>query len=442
MKKRLISLLLVLTLLSALPLPVLGATAGLHNFVATESYVDGCFSDVPAGHVFASNVRTAYELGLVQGYGERFGVGSSITRLASVIIACRLHAIYNTGTRDTGEDAAADTRTHYLAYASENGIYCDFADTGKAATRAEFARILASALPESALTAKNDVADGAIPDVAADAAIYRLYRAGVLVGSDARGTFYPDSAITRGAAVAIATRMCREDLRQSLMLTKQPEPQEPTKQEETQQPTETRATYEEVLTTLLALTYEGEPYAEVNGNEPTFLDTEVTRNSYEYYSPLDSLGRCGYAMASVGTDLMPTEKRGNISSVKPTAWHSVQYDIVSGKSLYNRCHLIGWQLTGENANRQNLITGTRYLNVDGMLPFEDEVAAYVKTTGYHVLYRVTPVFDGSDLLADGVLMEAESVEDGGKAVSFCVYCFNVQPGIWLDYATGESTLAD
>ncbi len=187
--------------------------------------------------------------------------------------------------------------------------------------------------------------------------------------------------------------------------------------------------------------YDGtSPYTVLNGNVPDFTESDWTTSSYEYYSELDELGRCGYAIASIGTDLMPTEARGSISSVKPTGWQSVQYDVVDGKSLYNRCHLIGFQLTGENANKQNLITGTRYLNVVGMLPFENMVCDYVKETENHVLYRVTPIFDGDNLVADGVQMEGWSVEDEGEGVCFNIFCYNVQPGVEIDYATGESRL--
>lgn len=186
--------------------------------------------------------------------------------------------------------------------------------------------------------------------------------------------------------------------------------------------------------------YSGEPYIEINGNEPDFPESEWKEESFETYGELDSLGRCGTACANIGTDLMPTEKREGIGQVKPTGWQTVKYDIVDGKYLYNRCHLIGYQLSGENANERNLITGTRYLNVEGMLPFENMVADYVKETGNHVLYQVTPVFDGDNLLADGVEMEAFSVEDEGEGISFHVYVYNVQPGIEIDYATGESSL--
>lgn len=189
--------------------------------------------------------------------------------------------------------------------------------------------------------------------------------------------------------------------------------------------------------------YSGSPYVVINGNVPYFSEDELTDQSFESYSELDSLGRCGVCTASVGLDIMPAEERGNISSVKATGWHTAEYDgVVEGSYLYNRCHLIGFQLTGENANEKNLITGTRYLNVEGMLPFENMVADYVKETGNHVLYRVTPVFEGDNLLASGVLMEAESVEDEGEGILFHVYCYNVQPGIVISYGDGSSRLAE
>ncbi len=184
--------------------------------------------------------------------------------------------------------------------------------------------------------------------------------------------------------------------------------------------------------------YDGSPYVAVNDNVPYFTEDDYTTTSFESYSDLDDLGRCGVAYACVGTDLMPTEERGSIGQVKPSGWQTVKYDWVDGKYLYNRCHLIGFQLTGENANEKNLITGTRYMNVDGMLPFENMVADYVKETGNHVLYRVTPVFEGDNLVASGVLMEGYSVEDSGEGVTFCAYAYNVQLGVTIDYATGES----
>ena len=184
--------------------------------------------------------------------------------------------------------------------------------------------------------------------------------------------------------------------------------------------------------------FSDEPYVVINNNQPEFTDEDMTTESYEYYSPLDSLGRCGYVMACVGRDLMPTEDRESISHIKPSGWVQNQYDFVDGKSLYNRCHLIGFQLTGENANECNLITGTRYCNVQGMLPFENMIADYVKETEIHVLYRVTPVYDGDNLVARGIQLEALSMEDNGDGICFNVYVYNNQPGVTIDYATGEN----
>lgn len=184
--------------------------------------------------------------------------------------------------------------------------------------------------------------------------------------------------------------------------------------------------------------YTNTPYVIVNDNQPEFDESMYDDSSFEYYSELDDLGRCGSAIANVGIDLMPTDKRGSIGQVKPTGWHTVKYDNVDGKYLYNRCHLIGFQLTAENANEKNLITGTRYMNVDGMLPFENMVADYIKESKNHVLYRVTPIYNGNDLIASGVQMEAYSIEDKGEGILFNVYVYNVQPGISIDYTTGES----
>ena len=183
--------------------------------------------------------------------------------------------------------------------------------------------------------------------------------------------------------------------------------------------------------------YAGDPYVVINNNEPNFTKSDK-KFSGEMYSQLDHLGRCGYAMALVGESTMPMEERGQIGQIKPSGWQTVKYDFVDGKYLYNRCHLIGYQLTGENANQKNLITGTRYMNVQGMLPFENMVADYVKETGNHVLYRVTPIYDGKNLLASGVEMEAYSLEDDGEGILFHVFVYNVQPGVEINYATGES----
>lgn len=182
--------------------------------------------------------------------------------------------------------------------------------------------------------------------------------------------------------------------------------------------------------------YSGEPYVTIHDNVPFFLEEELTTDAFETYSELDDLGRCGTAYANICEDIMPTEKRGKIGMIKPSGWHTVKYTGIDGNYLYNRCHLIGYQLSAENANEKNLITGTRYLNVTGMLPFENMVADYVNETGNHVLYRVTPIYNQENLVADGVLMEAQSVENDDLA--FCVYCYNVQPGIEIDYHTGDS----
>lgn len=188
--------------------------------------------------------------------------------------------------------------------------------------------------------------------------------------------------------------------------------------------------------------FSGKPYVVINDNKPEFDKKQIANKSYESYADLDDLGRCGVATACIGTDLMPTEDRGAIGQVKPSGWQTVKYDFVDGKYLYNRCHLIGFQLAGENANEKNLITGTRYMNVQGMLPFENMVADYVKETGNHVMYRVTPVYDGDDLVARGIQMEALSVEDAGEGIEFNVYVYNNQPGVIIDYATGVSSIED
>ena len=186
--------------------------------------------------------------------------------------------------------------------------------------------------------------------------------------------------------------------------------------------------------------YDGKAYVAVNNNEPFFTDSDMTTTAFENYSDWDSLGRCGVAYANICKDIMPTEERGKIGMIKPSGWHTVKYDVIKDRYLYNRCHLIGYQLAGENANPKNLITGTRYLNVEGMLPFENLVADYVNNTGNHVLYRVTPMFSGSNLVANGVLIEAKSVEDNGGGILFNVYCYNVQPGVGINYENGDSWL--
>lgn len=216
----------------------------------------------------------------------------------------------------------------------------------------------------------------------------------------------------------------------------EPQPKDPTQDEPTE-PAMISVSYSMAEIPV----YAGSPYVELHGNEPYFTEGELTTNSFELYSDLDALGRCGTAYACIGQDLMPNEPRREIGMIKPSGWHTVRYDtVIEDKYLYNRCHLIGYQLTGENANEKNLITGTRSFNLDGMLPFENIVYQYIVEMGRHVLYRVTPVYEGDNLVASGVVMEALSEEDEGMGIKFCVFCYNVQPGIGIDYATGESWL--
>ena len=220
-----------------------------------------------------------------------------------------------------------------------------------------------------------------------------------------------------------------------------------TQQQTQSQSTSTQAPAAPPFTAADAPAYNGSPSVEVNGNAPFFTDAELTYASanlgYEDYRDQDSLARCTGASSAIGPENMPAdgEERGSISMVKPAGWHIAKYDFVDGKYLYNRCHLIAWCLTDENANLNNLITGTRYMNVEGMLPYETKTARYIEQTGNHVLYRSTPVYDGDDLVAKGVLIEARSIEDGGAGFSFCVWCPNVQPGVEIDYADGNSQTA-
>ena len=186
--------------------------------------------------------------------------------------------------------------------------------------------------------------------------------------------------------------------------------------------------------------YAGNDFEVINNNAPLFSDDYLSSQSYEFYGELDNLGRCTVGIANIGKDIMPTEKRGSIGMIKPSGWHLDKYDFVDGRYLYNRCHLVGYQLSGENANEKNLITGTRYMNIGKMLDIENQVANYVKSSNNHVLYRVTPIFVGNELVARGVLMEAKSCEDNGKSICLCVFCFNVQPNVIIDYTTGDNKL--
>lgn len=249
------------------------------------------------------------------------------------------------------------------------------------------------------------------------------------IGPISDGPEYPDPSWRQGQYSSPAEE-------QDPAAPSQEEPDDPT---EEQDPLPQNDDQPHVATTLYGIGWHtGSEYAVVNDNVPFFEDAEKNTTAFETYAVKDALGRCGVAYANVCEELMPTEERGNISSVKPTGWVQNSYSVIKSGSLYNRSHLIAFQLAGENANSQNLITGTRYMN-EAMIPFENMVADYVKETHHHVLYRVTPVFTGNNLLADGVLMEALSVEDDD--ICFCVFCYNVQPYIYLDYATGENRLA-
>ena len=198
------------------------------------------------------------------------------------------------------------------------------------------------------------------------------------------------------------------------------------------------STIEEATKNIYASDYNGKAFITVNNNIPFFSEDDLKSKEFEEYGSLDYLGRCSYAYANIGPSMMSTEKRSSIGMVKPSGWHTIKYDFIDQKFLYNRCHLIGYQLTGENANPNNLITGTRYMNIDGMQSFENNIARYIKETGNHVLYRVTPIFKGSNLLAEGVLMEAKSIEDNGNGIEFCTFAYNVQPGVTIDYTNGDS----
>lgn len=243
------------------------------------------------------------------------------------------------------------------------------------------------------------------------------------------------------AKKAEAEKKAKEEARKKAEAEKKAKAEAEKKEKEKKEKQQAEAQKEKAKVSQLP-SYNGQPYVEINGNVPYFSQSDLNTKSFEKYSPLDSLGRCGVAYANIGRDTMPTGKRQAIGSVKPSGWHTVRYSNVDGKYLYNRCHLIGYQLTAENANECNLITGTRYLNVEGMLPFENMVADYIKSTNNHVLYRVTPYFEGDNLVASGVQMEAKSVEDNGKGILFNVYCFNNQPGVSINYANGDSELTD
>lgn len=403
-------------------------TPGLENFIFVRSY-DERFADVSENDWFYSPVAFAYRTGLVSGSGpSSFSPGGNVTIAESVAFACRLEKIYNTGWGAFEE--GTPWYEVYVRYAADHGIKCSFDDFSRPASRAEFAYIMSSALPSEAFAPLMDLPYGSIYDIPAgsyyEADAYKLYRAGILEGSDDRGGFYPDSFIKRSEAAAVISRIASVDLRSVAKLQYYAR--------------EGRLDSGRSYSLSGLPEYAGFPYVFVNGNVPSFDLPSGDVYSWESYGALDELGRCTGASACVGKDLMPSQPRGSIGMVRPTGWQTVRYDgLIDGNYLYNRCHLIAYQLTGENANERNLITGTRYLNINGMQIFEEKVASYVNATGNHVLYRSVPVFAGDELVARGVHLEGLSVEDGGSGLCFNVFLFNVQPGIEIDYKDGTSS---
>ena len=374
------------------------------------------FTDVE-NRWYKSAIDYCYDRSFIAGISEtEFGINTPVTRGMFITVLARIAGV------DTGKSAnAVDTKfsdvergryyTGAIKWASDNKIVNGISDTefrpDTAIERQQLCTMLVNFAgftgvsvydksPEIQFTDESNILKYAKEPVSV------CQRAGIVNGYQTDGgyQFRPTNTATRAEAAQILYLFHRDFV---------------------------------VSVTLPA--YSGSPYVELNSNKPEFSESELTAVSYERYAPLDSLGRCGTAIASIGLDLMPTEERDSISHITPTGWQSVQYD---GQYLYNRCHLIGFQLAGENANENNLITGTRYLNVEGMLPFENDVADYVENTGNHVAYRVTPHFEGDELVARGVQIEAYSIEDGGAGICFNVYCFNVQPGVVINYNDGTS----
>ena len=405
-------------LLSALTAVVLAAALSLS--VSASSLH---FRDVPPDHWAHDAIMSMVDHGLLKGTTvpdqngmSLFNPTGSMNRTHFVVVAARY--------LDPDALAAMPAGKYWYSAAYQlllnRGILrpgeLENGKLEKPITREEMALIMSRLAEAKGKTPAALIAPTEIPDFAKIHPAYRqavriVYSLGVLQGVDKKGTFNPKGILNRGQASAVFYRLVRAN----------PKP-------------ETGGSFD--LNSVPA--FSGEPYVEVHNNQPYFSKDYGTK-AFETYAPLDRLGRCGPAFANVCRELMPTEERGPIGQIKPTGWHTVKYDCVNGKYLYNRCHLIGYQLTAENANPENLITGTRYLNIEGMLPFENMVADYVKETNHHVLYRVTPIFRGENMLADGVLMEGWSVEDHGRDICFCVFAYNAQPGIEINYANGESS---
>ena len=383
------------------------------------------YTDVPPGCWYYDTVSYALEHKLVSGTSTTtFSPDTGMTRGQFITILRRALGASDSNYKQSSSILFSDVKpgSYYeqpIYWAVTRGIvsgtgYGQFSPD-KDLTRQDMAVIIQKALLASALTipetvpAKQFKDAGQISSYAVDA-ISSLQKMGLLTG-DTEDRIHPKETVTRAEGTTVLVRLAQN----------------------------TNAAVPS--SDFVPPSYNGVPSVVVNNNVPEFTAEEKKNaaSSYERYSDLDSLGRCQAAMACLGRDLMPTDEREPISTVHPSGWHLIRYDdLIEDHYLYNRCHVIGFQLTGENANERNLITGTRYMNVEGMLPYENEVAYYIRRTGNHVLYRVTPVFEGDNLLCSGIKMEAYSVEDRGASVSFNVYCFNVQPGVIIDYSDGYS----
>ena len=377
------------------------------------------FADVQSGSWYEKAVNYAYENGFISGMSNtEFGVSTPVTRGMFITVLARIAGVDTSNNNVTTRFADVEKGKYYttaIKWANENGIVNGMSETTFEPNTAIQRQQLCVMIVNFAGFMKIDLTKSEDEIVFADAgSIAKWAKDAVksaqtadIVNGYANGNAYdfkPTNTATRAEAAQILYKFHKDFVMGGLPV------------------------------------YESSPYTVLNGGKPEFDPSEITDVSFEKYSALDEYGRCGVATACIGKDIMPTEPRGDIGSVTPSGWHSVKYDTVDGKYLYNRCHLIGFQLSGENANEKNLITGTRYLNVDGMLPFENMIADYVKETNNHVMLRVTPVYLGSDLVARGVKLEAYSVEDNGEGICFNVYCFNVQPGITINYSDGSSAL--
>ena len=435
-------------------LPSLGALQpGFDNFLKTASYKDGQFTDVQSSDWFSNDVKSVYEIGMMVGNSETtFNPSGNVTIAETATIAARLNKQYQTGSSIF--ENGSPWYLPYINYDLENGILNgdETSPLSKAlnadtpASRAEFAAILSRALPEEGMSVRNSIGLESIPDVGLailyHSEILKMYQAGILIGSDEYGSFLPESNIQRSAVAAIVNRLADPAQRKDFhpgnpASVKEPETLQPVVSEPSSSDLQTRFQLSNVPA------YSGKAAVEVNGNVPFFSDSDLTVVSSIHLSELDSLGRCQVATACLGPETVAMEERGSIGMIKPSGWQTVRYDgIVDGNYLFNRCHLLMWKASSILDDNRNLITGTRYLNVEGMLPFEEELLDMIESTGFHVLYRVTPIFEGENLLASGVLMEAKSVEDFGNGLQFCVYAYNVQPQIGINYATGDSWLIE